>query len=95
MPFFGEAIGDTFGFGLTTYYRPVGSSIMKEAVVLYYDVPLDTDYTITTSIKAVQDYLKGLGFEQSLTDHTTFIKGDIAVVPVDENLDFMIYVYKI
>ena len=95
MPFFGEAIGDTFGFGLTTYYRPAGSSIMKEAVVLYYDVPLDTDYTITTSIKAVQDYLKGLGFEQSLTDHTTFIKGDIAVVPVDENLDFMIYVYKI
>ncbi len=95
MPFFGNAIGDTYGFGLTTYYRPAGSSIMKPAVVLYYDVPLDTDYTITTSIKAVQNYLKELGFEQSQTDSTTFVKGDIAVVPVDENLDFMIYVYKI
>lgn len=95
MPFFGEVLGDAYGFGLTTYYRPAGSQIMKAAVVLYYDVPLDTDYTITSSIVAVQEYLKAQGFTQSQTDSTTFVKGDIAVVPMDENLDFMIYVYKI
>ena len=95
MPFFGEVIGDSYGFGMTTYYKPAGSSIMKEAVVLYYDVPLDVDYTITTSLKAVKDYLLELGFEQSKTDSSTFTKGNIAVVPVDNNLDFMIYVYKI
>jgi hypothetical protein len=67
---------------------------MKEAVVLYYDVPLDVDYTITTSLKAVKNYLLELGFEQSKTDSSTFTKGNIAVVPVDNNLDFMIYVYK-
>ena len=95
MPFFGKVIGDSYGFGMTTYYKPAGSSIMKEAVVLYYDVPLDVDYTITTSLKAVKDYLLELGFEQSKTDSSTFTKGNIAVVPVDNNLDFMIYVYKI
>lgn len=95
MPFFGKVIGDCYGFGMTTYYKPAGSSIMKEAVVLYYDVPLDVDYTITTSLKAVKDYLLELGFEQSKTDSSTFTKGNIAVVPVDNNLDFMIYVYKI
>ena len=93
MPFFGDAIGDTYGFGLTTLYFPSGSSIAKQAVVLYYDVPLDTDYTITTSLNAVFEYLKSEGFTQ--TDANTFVKGDIAVVPVDENLDFMIYVYKV
>ncbi len=95
MPFFGNVIGDSYGFGMTTYYKPAGSSIMKEAVVLYYDVPLDVDYTITTSLKAVKDYLLELGFEQSKTDSSTFTKDNIAVVPVDNNLDFMIYVYKI
>jgi hypothetical protein len=46
-------------------------------------------------MKAVQEYLKELGFEQSLTDSSTFTKGDIEVVPDDNNLDFMIYVYKV
>ncbi len=92
VPFFGNAIGDSYGFGLTTYYRPQGSSIAKQAVVLYYDVPLDTDYTITTSLEAVKDYLRELGFTQ--TGSSEFVKGDVVVVPVDENLDFMIYVYK-
>ena len=95
MPFFGAVLGDAYGFGMTTYYRPTGSSIMKEAVVLYYDVPLDIDYTINSSLKLVKDYLLELGFVQSLTDSSTFTKGNIAVVPVDNNLDFMIYVYKI
>ena len=90
LPFFGEAIGDTYGFGLTTYY--VKDKTMYSAVVLYYDVPLDTDYTITTSLNAVYNYLKAEGFTQ--VDATTFVKDGIAVSPVDENLDFMIYVYK-
>lgn len=92
LPFFGIPLGDAFGFGLTTYYRPAGATIAKKAVVLYYDVPLDTDYTIESSLKAVDEYLKSIGFTQTGTDE--FRKGDIVVCPIDENLDFMIYVYK-
>ncbi len=92
LPFFGDVLGDSYGFGLTQPFRPEGSSIAKLSVALYYDVPLDIDYTITSSLNAVKEYLIEEGFTQVSTD--TFEKGDIVVVPRDVDLDFMIYVYK-
>lgn len=92
MPFFGDPLGDTYGFGLTTVYMPGGSNWAREAVVFYYDVPLDIDYTISTSLEAIEIYLLNLGFTKN--EYDEFEKDGICVAPVDSNLDLMIYVYK-
>ena len=92
LPFFGLPLGDTYGFGLTTKYLPAGTSIYLDAVVLYYDVPLDINYTIESSLKAVEEYLLSLGFEKDVKNNY-FTKGNIHIAPTDVNLDFMIYVW--
>ncbi len=92
LPFFGNAIGDTYGFGLTTKYLPAGENIAKDAVVLYYDVPLDTNSTIESSLKAVETYLLSLGFTKNIANNY-FVKDNIHVAPTDTNLDFMIYIW--
>lgn len=92
MPFFGNPLGDTYGFGLTTVYMPGGSNWAREAVVFYYDVPLDIDYTISTSLEAIEVYLLNLGFTKN--EYDEFEKDGICVAPVDSNLDLMIYIYK-
>lgn len=91
MPFFGDVLGDAFALGLTTKYFPNGSSIAKDAVMLYYDVPLDIDYTIESSIDLVEDYLVSLGFTKVPEGY--YVKDNIHVAPTDTNLDFMIYVW--
>ncbi len=92
MPFFGKTLGDTYGFGLTTIKMPVGSDTAKKAIGFYYDVPLDIDYTITSSLKLIETYLLELGFTKN--EHNEFRKGDICVLPTDSNLDLVIYVWK-
>lgn len=92
MPFFGVPLGDTYGFGLTTYHIPAGTSVAKASVVFYYDVPLGIDYTIDEPLKQVKEYLLSLGFEKNSNDE--FRKGDIWVAPVDSSLDLIIYVWK-
>lgn len=92
MPFFGNVLGDTYGFGLTTIHMPAGSTSAKNAIVFYYDVPLDIDYTIDSSLKAVEEYLISLGFVKNLSGE--FKKGDIVIAPMDMDLDFVIYVWK-
>ncbi len=92
LPFFGSVLGDTYGFGMEMKYMPSGHNIMYSAVVLYYDVPLEEDYTINGAIKKVQDLLKANGFIDD--GRGNYVKGDISVAPVDNNLDFMIYVWK-
>ncbi|MBQ8323256.1 MAG: hypothetical protein IJX91_04750 [Clostridia bacterium] len=92
MPFFGDPLGDTYGFGLTTIRIPGGSGTAKSAVVFYYDVPLDIDYTIDSSLKAVEDYLLNMGFTKN--GYSEFTKGNIVVAPVDSSLDLMIYIWK-
>lgn len=92
MPFFGIPLGDTYGFGLTTIYIPIGTKDARRAVVLYYDVPLDMNYTITSSLKLVEDYLLSLGFVKNANGE--FSKGDICVAPTDSSLDLMIYIWK-
>lgn len=93
MPFFGVPLGDTYGFGLTTYRMPGGTTISKAAIVFYYDVPLDVDYTINSSLTAVKEYLVSLGFERNKYDE--YVKGNIRVAPVDSSLDLIIYVWNV
>ncbi len=92
MPFFGNVLGDTYGFGMTTIHIPANSSSAKKSILLYYDVPLDIDYTITSSLNKVEEYLLELGFEKN--QYGEFHKGKIYVAPVDIQLDLSIYVWE-
>ena len=92
LPFFGNVLGDSYGFGMTTMYLPSGGNILLSAVMLYYDVPLDLDYTINSSIEAVEEFLVSKGFVKNI--HGWFQNGDICVAPTDSSLDFVIYIWK-
>jgi len=92
MPFFGNPLGDSYGFGLTTVYIPSGSKKACIAIVMYYDVPLDIDYTIDSSLESIYEYLIDLGFEKD--GNYIFTKDDICVQPVDSSLDLLVYVWK-
>lgn len=92
LPFFGNVLGDTYGFGLTTIYTPGGTSNAELSVVLYYDVPLGLDYTIDAPLKDIKDYLVSLGFVEN--KYGEFNKDNIWISPQDSNLDLVIYVWK-
>lgn len=91
LPFFGEVLGDTYGFGLTTFHMPSGSTAAKKAIVFYYDVPLDMDYTIDSSLSLVYEFLIDEGFTRN--SRGEFVKGNLHVSPLDVSLDFTIYVW--
>lgn len=92
VPFFNAVLGDTYGFGLSTFYKRTGSGSTSPAVCLYYDVPLDTDYTLTSSLKAIDDYLQRLGFEKNRNGE--YSNGSMIVVPTDSSLDLVVYVLR-
>lgn len=92
MPFFGDPLGDTYGFGLTQVHI-TGENKAVKSILFYYDVPLDVDYTIDSSLKKVEEYLITLGFEKN--KYGEFKKGDIMVAPLDQSLDLIIYVWKV
>ena len=92
LPFFGDLLGDTYGFGLATYRQPGGISYSVETVVLYYDVALDADRTINSSIKSAQEFLVENGFVKNA--YGEYVKGDVSAMPYDSSLDFWIYVWK-
>lgn len=94
MPFFGgvDYLGDAYGFGMTNKYRPEGMSFYVDGITLYYDVPLDLNYSIETSLNKVHDCLVDNGFINMGND--VYVKGDITIVPVDNELDLMIYIYR-
>ena len=92
MPFFGDVLGDTYGFGLTTLHMPGGSNTAKNAILFYYDVPLGIDYTIDEPLNDLRIFLESLGFIKNQYDE--FTKGDIVVAPTDSSLDLVIYVWK-
>lgn len=91
VPFFGIPLGDTYGFGMTTLYMPNGSHNAQSAVIFYYDVPLDVDYTIESSLAAIREYLESIGYEAD--ENGVYVKDGISVLPTDTNLDLMIYVW--
>ncbi|HBF15195.1 MAG TPA: hypothetical protein DDW30_05865, partial [Clostridiales bacterium] len=92
VPFFNAVLGDTYGFGLSTFYKRTGSGSTSPAVCLYYDVPLDTDYTLTSSLNAIDAYLLGLGFEKNKNGEYT--DGNMIVIPTDSSLDLVVYVLR-
>ena len=91
VPFFGNVLGDSYGFGMTTFRKPQSADNVKLSFVLYYDVPLDNDYTITTSLAKVTEYLSSLGFVRN--SFGEYRKGNVIVEPVDNDLDLLIYVW--
>lgn len=94
MPFFGDVLGDSYGFGLTTRKIPGGMKVFKQAIVFYYDVPLDIDYTINSSLTAVRELLTAKGFVRNKYDEYHDEANGIWVAPMDQSLDFVIYVWK-
>ena len=97
IPFFGDkaCFGDAYALGMATYFwttDPV-TYVKKQqnAICFYYDVPLDNDYTITTSLDAVRAFLTANGFEIAYSD--VFRKGNLCVRPVDSSLDLFVYVW--
>lgn len=92
LPFFGDALGDTYGFGLPTSRTLSSAGKSRPAICFYYDVPLDMDYTIESSISKVERYLEGLGYERN--NYGEYSKGDIVIEVVDSSLDLCIYVWK-
>ncbi len=95
IPFFGSALGDTFGFGLSTKSLH-GGSVALETMQLYYDVPLESDYTITTAINSVKDLLKENGYTENGRGVFTkaYSGGNICVEIVDSGLDLFIHVWR-
>ncbi len=92
LPFFGNALGDTYGFGMTSLRIPYGSTTAVPTIIMYYDVPLDLDYTIESSLNAIGEYLESEGFVKNAGGE--YIKGDVCVLPMDNSLDLIIYVWK-
>lgn len=94
MPFFGDILGDSFATGFVTRRMdvgPNGTNVSKNAILLWYDVPLDKDYTITSSMRKVAERLHELGFTEQ---RGVFRKGNISIELEDHSLDFYIYIWK-
>lgn len=92
LPFFGNCLGDTYGFGMITIHRPANSQVTETSLLFYYDVPLDIDYTINSSMNKLKEFLKEQGFVDN--GHGEYYKDGIYIAPVDSQLDFNIYVWK-
>ena len=92
VPFLGNVLGDTYGFGMSTTHLIAGEPSPHSAVVFYYDVPLDADYTIDSSLNKITAYLTSLGFEADANG--VYHKDGVAVQPVDSDLDLTVYVWK-
>ena len=92
MPFFGIPLGDSFGFSIQSSKVPGGMHYGIPAITFYYDVPLDLDLTIDSSLNAVKEYLLSLGYERNA--YGEYVKGDITVKAESVDLDLNIYVWK-
>lgn len=90
MPFFQSVLGDCYGFGMTTY-RIGADKKNHRTIAFYYDVPLDVDYTINSSIEKIENLLIAEGYTKNADG--VYIKGNIAVQPYDQDLDFIVYVW--
>ncbi len=96
IPFFGDkdCLGDTFGVGSESYFTATdttGNGYKQEAMDLFYDVPLDLDDTITTSLEKVYKFLVDKGFVKG-TD-SVYRKGNLCIKAVDSSLDLHIYIW--
>lgn len=94
LPFFGNVLGDTYGFGLTTIRKPGEdkNGTHVPAIDFYYDVPLGIDYSIDQPLEDIGNYLLELGFIKN--QYGEYYKGNIYILPVDSSLDLNIYVWS-
>lgn len=90
VPFIGNVLGDTYGFGMTTS-RLTGAKRSVPAIVFYYDVPLDTNYTIDSSLKKIAGYLLERGFVKNR--YGEYEKNGLVIEPVDNSLDLLVYLW--
>lgn len=99
IPFFSDAdaLGDTFGLGMPQIYqKPVGNSYKAiNTVKLYYDVPLDMDYTINSSLDKIDAFLKSKGFAKAADGSGEYRKTgcNLVIKPADEGLDLFVYLW--
>lgn len=97
IPFFGseEALGDTFGFAVDSTARRGDLGYLTNCVYLYYDVPLDSNYTIDSSVARAKALLTKQGFK--VNDYGEFVndEGTLVISVTDESLDLIIYVWYV
>ena len=93
IPFFNEVLGDNFGFASKTVWEAsAGSDRTRVVFSLYYDVPLDMNYSIESSMRAASKFLIEQGYTRKSANRFTNGKLDIAIV--DNDLDLFIYIWK-
>lgn len=92
IPFIGTALGDCFGFGMTRMRNFSWHPTFLNTVYLYYDVVMDLDYSIDSSIQAIEKYIMEEGFV--LADHGVYTKGGYNILIEDSDLDLFVYVWK-
>ncbi len=92
VPFFNSVLGDTYGFGMTGVQAESSTGKYHWTALLYYDVPLDIDYSIESSIEKLEKYLVQCGFEAN--SFGEYHKDGIGIKIVDSDLDLMIYVWS-
>ena len=93
IPFFNEVLGDNFGFASKTVWEAsAGSDKTRFVFGLYYDVPLDMNYTIESSMRAVSKFLIEEGYTR--TSAYRFTNGTLDIAIVDKDLDLFIYIWK-
>ena len=95
IPFFGEVLGDCFGWARDTFYRSANGRTQK-AICIWYDVPADLDFTIDSTVNKVCDWLKAQGYtasgvKEGAASVTREFAGETYNVGV-ENSD-MLYIY--
>ena len=97
VPFFGDVLGDSYGFGA---YIPRGvpltngSTIYAPSVSFYYDVPLDANYSIESSLVKVRGLLRDNGFSLNARGHWVKQGSDVVIDVEDNELDLYIHVRK-
>lgn len=85
LPFFGSVLGDTYGFGMLSMHIPNGDNTAHMSITLYYDVPLDIDYTINSSLEKIGEYLKSIGFtDLGNGEYSKTIQGTV-IEEIEEN----------
>ncbi len=92
VPFFGNILNDTFGFVMKDIHISASANKAYSSLLMYYDVPLDKDYTISSSMKKIGKYLVTNGFVEN--EYGEYHKGNIWVQPADNDLDLVIYIWK-
>ena len=93
IPFFNEVLGDNFGFASKTVLEAsAGVGHTGFVFSLYYDVPLDMNYTIESSMRAVSKFLLEEGYTRKSAYR--FTNGELDIAIVDNDLDLFIYIWK-